>query len=62
MPPQRCVQRVLEPLLYVHILQYIDDTLIYAGSEEELLDCLEKYFQLIAKANIKLHPALGKLA
>ena len=53
---QRCVQRILEPLLYVYILQYIDDTLIYAESEEGLLDCLEQYFELLAKANVKLHP------
>ena len=32
---QRSLQRVLEPLLYVHLLQYIDDTLLYAEGEDE---------------------------
>ena len=53
---QRALQRVLEPLLYIHILQYIDDTLLYASTEEELLQCLEKYFTLMSEYNIKLHP------
>lgn len=53
---QRTIQRVLEGLLYSHILQYIDDTLIYAQNEEELLDVLEKYFKTMSEYNIKLHP------
>ncbi|MAA69219.1 MAG: hypothetical protein CL915_10765 [Deltaproteobacteria bacterium] len=53
---QRSIQRILEPLLYVHILQYIDDTLIYAKEEDELLDVLEEYFSRLSAHNIKLHP------
>ena len=53
---QRTIQRVLEGLLYSHILQYIDDTLIYAQNEDELLDVLETYFKTISAYNIKLHP------
>ena len=54
---QRSIQRVLESLLYIHILQYIDDTLVYARNEEELLDSLDEYFKLMCRYNIKLHPA-----
>ena len=46
---QRTIQRVLEGLLYSHILQYIDDTLIYAQSEQELLTVLEKYFKVMSE-------------
>ena len=47
---------MLEDMLYVHILQYIDDTLIYARSEEESLNVLERYFSTLMQYNIKLHP------
>ena len=39
---QRTMQRILGSLLFVHILQYIDDTLVFARNEDELLDALEK--------------------
>ena len=43
-------------MLYTHILQYIDDTLLYARNEDELLDSLESYFKLLTRYNVKLHP------
>ena len=47
---------VLKDLLYKCVLQYIDDTMIYVKTEEELLDNLELYFDVMLKYNIKLHP------
>ena len=53
---QRCLQGVLKELLYKVLLQYIDDTLLFAKTEAGLLDALEQYFDLLIKYNIKLHP------
>ena len=54
---QRTMNRILEEMLYTHILQYIDDTLLFAKNEEELLDSIERYFTLLARYNVKLHPS-----
>ena len=53
---QRCMQGVLRDMLFKSVLQYIDDTLIYAKTEDELLDALEQYFGLLLRWNVKLHP------
>ena len=53
---QRTMQRILESMLYTHVLQYIDDTLLFARNEKELLDSMEEYFRLLSKYNVKLHP------
>ena len=54
---QKCMQSVIEPLLYICVLQYVDDSLLYAATEADLLDALDKYFTCLARFNIKLHPS-----
>ena len=54
---QRCMVTVLVELLYKTILQYLDDELMYTKGERALLDSLLKYFGIMDKHNIKLHPA-----
>lgn len=44
-------------MLWVYVLLYLDDSLIHAKSEGELLDALEKFFARLEEHNIKLHPA-----
>ena len=53
---QKIMQLILKPLLYNGLIQYLDDSLLYGGSEEELLDRLEQFFTLLEKHNVKLHP------
>ena len=53
---QKIMQMILKPLLYQGVIQYLDDSLIYGSTEDELLDRLEKFFTLLDKHNIKLHP------
>ena len=53
---QKVMQTILKPLLYQGVIQYLDDSLIYGSSEDELLDRLEQFFTLLDKHNIKLHP------
>ena len=53
---QRCLQKILEELIYNGLLQYIDDTLLYGKDENDLLDKLEQYFDILMKHNVKLHP------
>ena len=53
---QRCMNTILGNLLMKCVLQYLDDTLIYAASQEQLLDNIDKVFDRMAKFNLKLHP------
>ena len=53
---QKIMQLILKPLLYNGLIQYLDDSLLYGGSEEELLDRLEQFFTLLEQHNVKLHP------
>ena len=53
---QRCMLTVLGSLLYNGVVQYIDDTLLYGGSEDELLDKLDEFFSRLCQHNVKLHP------
>ena len=49
---------MLKDLLWVIVvLLYLDDSLIHAKNEKELLDALEKFFARLDEHNIKLHPA-----
>ena len=52
----RCMQTILEQLMFHGLLQYIDDTLLYGKNEDELLDRLDAYFDVMLKHNVKLHP------
>ena len=38
------------------VLQYLDDTLVYARNEDELIENLDKLFSRFTKFNLKLHP------
>ena len=53
---QRHMHTILGDLLYKAVLQYLDDTLVFAGSEEQLLERLEAVFVRFAKFNLKMHP------
>ena len=53
---QRCNLTVLDDLMYAGVIQYIDDTLVYGSSEEELLDKLDEFFGRLCRHNVKLHP------
>ena len=53
---QRCMHTILGDLLYDCVLQYLDDTLVYARSESGLLDSLDKMFERFMQFNLKLHP------
>ncbi len=54
---QRCMQGLLGDLIYNGILQYLDDTLLYGKTEDELLSLWEKLFTILLKYNVKLHPS-----
>ena len=53
---QEMMTGVLDDLIYQCVLQYLDDSLIYAKNERGLLDALRAYFTVLKKHNIKLHP------
>ena len=54
---QKGLEGVLKDLLWEIVLLYLDDSLLHAKTEEELLDALEKFFARLDEHNIKLHPA-----
>ena len=54
---QMCLEGVLGELLWRAIIQYLDDSLLHAKGEKELLVVLEAYFDIMDQYNIKLHPA-----
>jgi transposase InsO family protein len=58
---QRVMEEVLKPLLYVSLLVYLDDILVYAASEEGLLASLEEMWALLDARGIKLNPRKSKL-
>ena len=51
---QKCFEGVLGEMLWKKIFQYLDDSLLHAKSEKELLQILDQYFAILAKYNIKL--------
>ena len=53
---QKDMEGVLRELLWRALLQYLDDSLLYAKGEANLKPVLEKYFDLLDQHNIKLHP------
>lgn len=48
------IQDVLEEQYMTSVLQWIDDTLLYAETEEEYLDQLEKLFKKLIKHKLRL--------
>ena len=51
---QKCSEGILTKMLWVKILQYLDDSLLHAKTEGELLEILDQYFAILDKHNIKL--------
>ena len=54
---QRCMHTILGDLLLDGILQYLDDTLLYAKDEEQHLELLDRMFAQFERYNLKIHPA-----
>ena len=53
---QEMMTGVLYDLIYKCVLQYLDDGLMFAKKEKELINVLRAYFTVLQKHNIKLHP------
>ena len=53
---QKVFEGVLEPMLWKKLLQYLDDSLLHAKTEAELIATLDQYLCILDKHNIKLHP------
>ena len=53
---QRLITGVLEGLLFENVLTYIDEILIFGKSYSEHLQDIEKVFNRLRDANLKLHP------
>ena len=47
---------VFEDMLYICVLIWIDDVLVYTRSFEDLLTRWEEVFQRLRKLNVKLNP------
>ena len=56
---QRAMEEVVGDLLYNGLLQYVDDTLIYARNFKEHYMRLEQFFLRLKMFNVKIHP--GKM-
>jgi hypothetical protein len=50
------MMEVFEDMLYICVLIWIDDVLVYTRSFVDLLTCLEEVFQRLRKFNVKLNP------
>jgi len=53
---QAGMMEVLEDILYICVLVWIDDILVYNRSFEDLLTRLEEVFQRLRKFHVKLNP------
>jgi hypothetical protein len=53
---QAGMMEVFEDMLYICVLIWIDDVLVYTRSFEDLLTRLEEVFQRLQKFNVKLKP------
>ena len=53
---QSVMHEVLYELIYAALLVFLDDILVFGGSEEELLDRIDAMLALLAAVNIKLKP------
>ena len=59
---QKCLETVIgEDLMYNGVLQYVDDTLVYAKNPEQLLKRLRTFFTRLDMFNVKLHPKKADL-
>ena len=53
---QRTMEKALGPLVNTVCAVYLDDIVVYARSKEELYENLEKVFDALRKANLRLKP------
>ena len=53
---QRCMENILRPMLYEGAIAFLDDVIIYSDTKEEHLKLLDRAFQLMSQAGLKLHP------
>ena len=53
---QRCMENILRPMLYEGVIAFLDDVIVYSKSKEEHLKLLDRAFQLMSQAGLKLHP------
>ena len=53
---QKIMQSVLGDLVLVAVLLYLDDVLVYAKTEDELLDAIERVLECLRRANISVKP------
>ena len=53
---QRCMENILRPMLYEGAIAFLDDVIIYSETKEEHLRLLDRAFQLMSQAGLKLHP------
>jgi hypothetical protein len=53
---QAPMMEVFEDMLYICVLIWIDDVLVYTRSFEDLLTRLEEVFQRLRKLHVKLNP------
>ena len=58
---QRLMDSMLADLMYVSLLIYLDDILIYGSSFEQTLERLAQYLERLRKANLKLKPGKCEL-
>ncbi|KAF1330768.1 hypothetical protein FI667_g4937, partial [Globisporangium splendens] len=58
---QATVEKVLDELLYKHVLVWIDDLLLFSDSVEELLSVMERVFFLLDQRGLKLSPKKSHL-
>ncbi|KAF1335542.1 hypothetical protein FI667_g1301, partial [Globisporangium splendens] len=58
---QATVEKVLDELLYKHVLVWIDDLLLFFDSVEELLSVMERDFFLLDQRGLKLSPKKSHL-
>ena len=59
---QKCLETVIgTDLMYNGVLQYVDDTLLYASNPNQLLRRLRLFFKRLDTFNVKLHPKKADL-
>lgn len=58
---QQVMQDLLDDLLYIHLLVYLDDVLLFSDSEQGLLSILQAVFKTFHSVGIKVKPSKVQL-